>query len=441
MKYSYKLTAHLPALPFVLVGAMILAFSLPAGVRAQGNALSFDGINDIVTASPVLVPAPLTLEAWVLWSCPNQDSTDEVIAYNGRTGTDGYGIMLFRSGSGDYYFGAQFGPKTIVTGLKATEYDWVHVALTDTGSDHWFLYVNGAEYDLDTSAIGIPTTSFTIGNSSDTSMAYYGEIDEVRISGSVRYTGPFLPPTSPFTPDISTALLYHFDEASVDTTADASGGGNTGHLGASPRDPAWMISCAPLPIQLAGFSAAVLSGGVRLEWSTFSEINNYGFFVERKLSTEKDYRTVSQLVPGAGTSLENHTYRWTDEGLSQGAYRYRLQQVDLNGKVNHSSEIRIDVRGALAVKGTKPLEFGLGQNFPNPFNPATEIRFSLPGGERVSLKVYDMTGREIATLADGMKPAGEYTVRWNARNVPSGTYFYRLIAGSFVEARKMAVIQ
>lgn len=442
MKHCHRFTLPPSALFVALLAGAIAVFSIPAAMRAQGNALGFDGIDDILGAAPVLTAPPLTLEAWAMWSCPNPDLTDEMIAYNGKTGVDGYGIVLQRSISGEYHYAALIGGKMIIPGPVAVEYEWDHLALVNTGNDHWFFYLNGAQYDLDTAAMQSPTTSFTIGNSSDTTMPYFGEIDEVRISSSARYTGPFLPPTTTFTPDVSTALLYHFDEASVDTTADASGGGNTGHLGAPPHDPAWMISCVPLPIQLAQFSGSLaLDGGVNLEWSTFSEVNNYGFFVERKLPAEKDYRTVSQLIPGAGTSLEKHGYSWTDRDVSPGVYNYRLQQVDLNGKVNHSSAIRVVVGSVLAVDPAKPLVFSLHQNFPNPFNPSTSITFSLPREEQVALKVYDMSGRVVATLAGGMKRAGEYKIRWDARNFPSGIYFYRLIAGSFTETRKMTVIQ
>ena len=88
-----------------------------------------------------------------------------------------------------------------------------------------------------------------------------------------------------------------------------------------------------------------------------------------------------------------------------------------------------------------PNEFRLDQNYPNPFNPATEVRYELPVQSRVLLTVHDLLGREVATLVDGVIPAGRYTARWDASAAPSGIYFYRLTAGSFIGARKMALIR
>ena len=442
MKFNFRVALQTSALPFMVVGAMMLFLTSPSALKAQGEFLSFDGIDDILTAAPVTVSPPLTLECWTVWSCPNQGGTDQVIVYNGKTGTDGYGIVIYQMKEGEYHFGGYFGGQGFRSGPVAADTNtWHHVALVGTESNHWFLYVDGTGYDLDTVSTLPPTTSFLIGNSTDTTMPYYGSIDEMRLSGTERYTDCFTPPTEPFAVDELTSLLYAFDDGCTDTTADFSPFGNTGHLGEYPdHNPMWMLGGA-LPIQLAQFSASESAGGVTVAWSTFSEVNNYGFYVQRKLPGEKTYRTVSTLVRGAGTSLEKHNYTWTDAAIAPGTYLYRLQQVDLNGKSNHSGEIRIAVTGLLGVKDAKPLEFALHQNFPNPFNPSTSIRFSIPMEEWVSLKVYDMSGREVATLASGMRRAGDYTVRWNAGPMASGMYFYRLLAGSSVETRKMTVIQ
>ncbi len=84
-----------------------------------------------------------------------------------------------------------------------------------------------------------------------------------------------------------------------------------------------------------------------------------------------------------------------------------------------------------------PADFRLEQNYPNPFNPATTIAFSLPAGAPVSLKIYNVMGQEMATLVERQLPAGNYQITWQARNLPSGVYFYRLQAGGQVEVRKM----
>ena len=95
---------------------------------------------------------------------------------------------------------------------------------------------------------------------------------------------------------------------------------------------------------------------------------------------------------------------------------------------------------------TIPNNFELSQNFPNPFNPATTIRFGLPTGERVTLKIYNVLGKEVATLInDEPKKAGYHTSIWDGRNraggSASGIYFVRIHAGNFVQTRKMLLVQ
>jgi 1,4-alpha-glucan branching enzyme len=88
-----------------------------------------------------------------------------------------------------------------------------------------------------------------------------------------------------------------------------------------------------------------------------------------------------------------------------------------------------------------PKEFRLFQNYPNPFNPTTEIRYWLPRAQRVQIAIFDLQGRRVATLVHARKPAGVYSVKWNARGVPSGIYFYKMIAGSFVATKKLLLLK
>lgn len=94
---------------------------------------------------------------------------------------------------------------------------------------------------------------------------------------------------------------------------------------------------------------------------------------------------------------------------------------------------------SVEIEGSLPQTYALGQNYPNPFNPSTVIRYELPAAGRVTLSVYTVLGQEVATLIDGERPAGVHEVRFDAADLPSGVYLYRIQSGSFTQTRKMAL--
>ena len=89
----------------------------------------------------------------------------------------------------------------------------------------------------------------------------------------------------------------------------------------------------------------------------------------------------------------------------------------------------------------EPTLYYLGQNYPNPFNPTTSIQYAIASRQFVTLNVYDVLGNEVTTLVNEEKPVGTYELNWNAANLPSGVYFYRLQVGSFVQTRKMILLK
>jgi hypothetical protein len=124
--------------------------------------------------------------------------------------------------------------------------------------------------------------------------------------------------------------------------------------------------------------------------------------------------------------------------LNTGKYNYRLKQIDYNGNFeyfNLSNEVIIGI----------PDKFDLSQNYPNPFNPTTKINFDLPFDSKVTMKKFDITGREIETMVNEIREAGYYTVTFDGKGIASGVYFYRIVAegGSqqFVMTKKMVVIK
>jgi hypothetical protein len=88
-----------------------------------------------------------------------------------------------------------------------------------------------------------------------------------------------------------------------------------------------------------------------------------------------------------------------------------------------------------------PNDYIVSHNYPNPFNPSTKIKYSIPQSSNVVIKVFDILGNKIETLVDGEKPIGTYEITWDADNLPTGVYFYRLQAGSFVETKKMVLMK
>jgi len=186
-----------------------------------------------------------------------------------------------------------------------------------------------------------------------------------------------------------------------------------------------------IPVELFSFEAAVHDDVVTLSWSTATETNNQGFEVQRK-SEVIDYESIG-YIEGYGTTTETKLYSYTDSNLSMGSYKYRLKQIDFDGSVEYSDEV--------SVKVTLPREFALLQNYPNPFNPKTVIQYSIPEFSFVRLDIFNSIGEEIKTLAYGMKNPGSYEIDFNASDLPSGVYFYKLQAGGNIETKKMILIK
>lgn len=205
---------------------------------------------------------------------------------------------------------------------------------------------------------------------------------------------------------------------------------NTSFAIAGAAGSIYKISFSVIPVELTSFTAALKGNAVNLAWSTATETNNMGFYVERS-SNRSDWTNLG-FVKGNGTSAEMHSYSFTDKTPLNGTSYYRIKQIDLDGKYTFSNIVDVNT--------TAPVKFGLQQNFPNPFNPSTVIKYSIPVSGQVNLQVYDVLGRLVKTLIDETKQAGEYTLEYKT-DLPSGVYYYSLKTGSFTETRKMTVIK
>lgn len=213
-----------------------------------------------------------------------------------------------------------------------------------------------------------------------------------------------------------------------DVTTDIDGQtrhASTPYMGADEGD-------IPLPVELAGFTASVDINNVTLHWTTVSEQNNLGFDIERAYADAEWEK--AGFVPGKGTTTEISSYQFVDENLSAGKYNYRIKQIDFNGSYSYynlENEVEVNI----------PLEFDLAQNFPNPFNPTTLIKYSIASPVNVVLKVYDVLGKEAAVLVNERKEAGSYEIEFSAKSFGSGVYFYTIEAGNYKSAKKMMILK
>ena len=191
----------------------------------------------------------------------------------------------------------------------------------------------------------------------------------------------------------------------------------------------------PLPVELTSFTAKALGSEVQLNWETKTEINNYGFDVERASSLSNQEKIWEKIgfVNGNGNSNSPKHYSFADKNPTGGnVFVYRLKQIDTDGKYDYSNEIEVELL---------PSKYELYQNYPNPFNPTTTIKFSLPEASQVSIKIFDILGRFVEEIANASYEAGYHKVEFNASSYPSGVYLYRIENINFSSIKKMLLIK
>ena len=206
-----------------------------------------------------------------------------------------------------------------------------------------------------------------------------------------------------------------------------------GNLYLATDESIWTNSNNSLPIEISSFIASLKENNVTLKWNTSTEINNLGFNIERKSNDSINWQNIA-FIKGAGSSSTPNKYSYINSNLLPGRYNYRLRQIDVNGSYKYYSL-------AAEIIVNNPTVFSIEQNYPNPFNPTTEIRYSIASTSLVSLKVYDVLGKEAGTLVNETKQPGSYTVLFNAKELSSGVYFYRLEAGDFTSIKKMIILK
>ncbi len=187
----------------------------------------------------------------------------------------------------------------------------------------------------------------------------------------------------------------------------------------------------PIPVELVSFAANKSDNRIILNWITATETNNKGFEVLRSFDNGA-WETIA-FINGNGTSTELHKYSYTDINVNNGFYSYKLKQIDYDGsyKITDVIEVEFNVLN----------NFELSQNFPNPFNPITTINYTISDDNLVSLKVFDILGKEVSSLVNEYQKKGKYSVKFDAINLPSGIYFYQLNSGNFSSVKKLMLVK
>ena len=210
-------------------------------------------------------------------------------------------------------------------------------------------------------------------------------------------------------------------------------------------------SDASLPVELVYFSARLDLSSVILEWVTESEVDNLGFILERRTVEANGNSSVwrqiagyqtNDALKGHGNTSQRTQYTFTDSRVQDGfTYQYRLGDVDINGKIEYHDAIEVT---AGKVVPTLPEKFALLPAFPNPFNPSTELTFTLPEAAEVQLAIYNLSGQLVRTLAAGQKGASIHKVTWDAKaesglRVAGGIYLAVFQANDFVAQKKLVL--
>ncbi len=188
----------------------------------------------------------------------------------------------------------------------------------------------------------------------------------------------------------------------------------------------------PLPVELTQFTAHCSNNSVVLAWSTSTETNNNGFEIQKSMD-KMNFESIG-FIQGNGTTTEKHSYSYIDKSAGIGISYYKLKQIDYSGTYKYSKIVEVNITNV-------PAKFDLSQNYPNPFNPTTVIRYAVPKSVHVKLNIYNSIGERVKTLINENKKAGTYNVTFSGSYLPSGVYFYHLLAGEYSAVKKFVLLK
>ena len=205
----------------------------------------------------------------------------------------------------------------------------------------------------------------------------------------------------------------------------------------------------PLPVVLSKFTASFTNGKTILSWTTMSEENNNFWNVYRSVSQNygQAIRINDTSIPGANTTSEQTNYLFTDETElnMDTTYYYWIESIDYAGDSFMFGPVEVEIVDDNPTDPDSPQvaqQYGLISNSPNPFNPSTEIKFAVKKSGKAVLAIYNIKGQKVATLFNGFAEADKTIIKvWNATNITSGVYFYKLTSNGKTYVKKMLLMK
>lgn len=196
-----------------------------------------------------------------------------------------------------------------------------------------------------------------------------------------------------------------------------------------------------LPVELVYFNFQILdSTKVLLNWGTATEVDNYGFSVERY--SDSTWASII-FIQGHGNSNVPNYYSYVDSTIIVGkTFLYRLKQMDVNGGIKYSDTLVVSIISGIKKENSlTPKNFFVSQNYPNPFNPSTNIRVEIPERNEIIFRVYDLLGKVISKKNYGEKSPGAYLITFNGSRLSSGIYYFSVSSGNYSKYQSMILLK
>lgn len=308
---------------------------------------------------------------------------------------------------------------------------WHHVAVVYTSSTRSFeLYMDSRFVEALTAGSGegvVPSAGVMVGGRPSRKKWFSGVIDEFRVWSIPRTQDEiiFYRNTALSGYEKNLYALFSFERAQngrISSTAAVEGVEAVAY-----NKPKLVPSTAPLRVELISFSVIQEGADVTMSWDSYDESKVRAYQIEKR--TEEGKYSVLLTFESSTAEGNHRSFRANDTWTEKSVVYYRLKKINLDGSIVLSDEVPI---GAGEI-----MNFTLGDNAPNPFLSVTEIPYTLSETANVTLRVYDITGREVRELVSDRQKAGSYSVTFDGSDLPAGAYFYKLRTPAGAQTKKM----